>query len=135
MILQNSNVLVQLISLTPLLNRENNIFQFLKHLVLINEIIQDTFGLFKPVGSIRTRIYGLPKLHKKAVPLRPILSMINASQHKLAKLLNVRLEPILKYYSNYVLTPSHLLKELKILKPVIPFSASFDVKSRLPMYR
>ena len=46
---------------------ENNTIKFLKYLVLTNEISQDTFDFITPVGSMRTRIYGLPKIYKKAV--------------------------------------------------------------------
>ena len=33
------------------------------------------YETIRPVGSQRPRMYGLPKIHKKEVPLRPILSM------------------------------------------------------------
>jgi len=36
------------------------------------------------LGSQRPRLYGLPKTHKKDVPLRPKLSMIGSAQHELA---------------------------------------------------
>ena len=44
-------------------------------------------------------LYGVPKIHKKDVPLRPILSMINAPQHEMAKWLAELLKPVLKKYS------------------------------------
>ena len=93
---------------------ENNIVKFLKHLV--KEINQDTFGFVKPVGSITPRIYGLPKLHKKAVRLRPILSMIYSPQHKISKFLNCLLQPVLNSTILIMLlkTPSLLLNELEM---------------------
>ena len=39
----------------------------------------------RPVGSQRPRMYGLPKLHNKEVPLCPILSVTGSSRHQLAK--------------------------------------------------
>ena len=36
-------------------------------------------------GSMRPYMYGVPKLHKDGVLLRPILSMINSPQHELEK--------------------------------------------------
>ena len=75
---------------------ENNIVKFLKHLVTTKEISQDAFDFVKPVGSIRPRIYGFHKLHKKAVSRRPVLSMINSPQHKIAKFLSFLLEPVLE---------------------------------------
>ena len=35
----------------------------------------------RPTGSLRPRLYGLSKVHKKEVPLRPILSMVDSSQN------------------------------------------------------
>ena len=35
----------------------------------------------RQTGSLRPRLCGLPKVHKKEVPLRPILSMVGLSQH------------------------------------------------------
>ena len=109
---------------------ENNIVKFLKHLVLTKEMSQDIFEFVKPVGSIRPRIYGLPKIHKNDVPLRPILSMINSPQHKIAKFLNYLLEPVLDYYSNYVIKDSFtFVEKIRKIKTKNTFMASFDVKS------
>ena len=43
---------------------ENSTIDFLKKLVNNNEIEQSIFMAIKPIGSIRPRMYGLPKLHK-----------------------------------------------------------------------
>ena len=47
-------------------------------------------------------MYGLPKLHKDGVPMQPILSMIKAPQHELAKWLTEVLQPVLAKYSQYL---------------------------------
>ena len=54
----------------------------------------------RPTGSLRTRLHGLPKVHKNEVPLWPILSMVSSSQHALAKYLAAAIDPILQIYSN-----------------------------------
>ena len=46
---------------------ENEMVKFLKYLVEVKEINQEILELIKPVGSIRPRMYGLPKVHKKEV--------------------------------------------------------------------
>ena len=38
-----------------------------------------------PVGEITSRIYGLPKIHKEGVPLRPIVNTIGSPTYELAK--------------------------------------------------
>ena len=42
------------------------------------------YSRIRPTGSQRPRMYGLPKIHKQDVPLRPILSMTGSAQHQLA---------------------------------------------------
>lgn len=39
-------------------------------------------------NGVSPKVYGLPKLHKKDIPLRPITSSINSSFYNLAKYLN-----------------------------------------------
>ena len=90
---------------------EKEINKFLKHLLFKNEIDENLFNLIKPVGSVTPRLYGLPKIHKNDIPLRPILSMVNSAQHKLAKFLNYSLEPVLKHFSTYCLKDSFTFVE------------------------
>ena len=39
----------------------------------------------RPVGSKPPRLYGLPKIHKANVPLRPIVACINSPCYNLSK--------------------------------------------------
>ena len=55
--------------------------------------------LIRPVSSIRSRFYGLPKTHKEGVLLRPILSMICSSENKVAKWFTTILQLMLDYCS------------------------------------
>ena len=63
------------------------------------KILNIDYDRIRPVGSCRPVLYGVPKIHKKDVPLRPILSMINAPQHEMAKWLAELLKPVLNKYS------------------------------------
>ena len=85
---------------------EKNIIDFLKDLANNNEITQEMLDELRPIGSITPKLYGLPKLHKPNIPLRPIISMIKSPQHKLAKFLNKLLQPVLSFYSRYIVTDS-----------------------------
>ena len=83
----------------------------------------------KPVGSIRPRMYGLPKLHKPNIPFRPIQSMIKSPQHKLARFLNFLLEPVLAYYSQFVVKDSfEVIEKIRHAKSTNTVLTSFDVK-------
>nr|CAH8869990.1 unnamed protein product [Trichobilharzia regenti] len=48
----------------------------------------------KPTGTNTTRLYGLPKVHKPGLPLRPVLDMYNSPFHGTAKLLVKILGPL-----------------------------------------
>ena len=43
------------------------------------------FERIPPTGTSIPRLYGLPKVHKDGVPLRPILDLSNSPYHALAK--------------------------------------------------
>ena len=62
-------------------------------------ISKEVYEFIRPVGWQRPRMYGLPKIHKPGIPLRPILSMCHSAQHSLAKWLVEVLNPVLEFYS------------------------------------
>ena len=85
---------------------EKEILDTLKDMVCKKEISQETFNEVKPIGLIRPRLYGLQKMHKREVPLRPIWSMTKFPQQKLARFLNMLLEPVLNQHSRFVFKDS-----------------------------
>ena len=92
------------------------------------------YDRIRPVDSTRPRMYGLPKLHKQDVPLRPILSMTNAPQHAMAKWLTEVLQPVLAKYSERTVKDSFefctVLQGFKSERNVSQtFMCSFDIKS------
>ena len=77
-------------------------------------------------------MYGLPKIHKKDVPLRPILSMTGSAQHQLAKWLTSLLQPVLQNLSSNCLSDSFtFVKEVRkfTFSPSSVFLCSFDISS------
>ena len=84
-----------------------------------------------PTDSLRPRLFGLPKVHKK-VPLRPLLSVVGSSQHALAKYLAAVIDPILQLYSNSCIKDSFsFAKEMQDLQIHLKetFLCSFDIRS------
>ena len=68
---------------------QKRLLELVNSKVLTNEV----YDRIRPTGSQRPQMYGLPKIHKPNVPLRPILSMIGSAQHELAKWLSEVLDP------------------------------------------
>ena len=101
---------------------------------LVNKQIltRDIYDRIPPKGSQRPCMYGLPKTHKEAIPLRPILSIIGSSQHELTKRLSEILAPVLKFYSSNCVQDSftfaNFIQNYK-LEPAKTFLCSFDISS------
>ena len=71
------------------------------------EISSEVYDRVRPTGSVRPRMYGLPKVHKpKPIPLRPILSMAGSAEHELARWLAEVIRPVLNRYSSNVVKDS-----------------------------
>ena len=96
------------------------------------QLTTSTYNNIRPTGSQRPRMYGLPKTNKASVPLGPILSMINSSQHELAKWLCSILQLELDRYSTRCIKDSFTfaktIRELSTDSDQI-FLCSFDISS------
>ena len=77
----------------------------------------------RPVGSIRPRLYGLPKIHKDGVPLRPILPMVGYALQKVANWLSTVLQPCLEHFSRFYVKDSFFFS--KIIRNNIPTDMFF----------
>ena len=64
---------------------ENKLQKRLLELFRRKFTLKEVYEFIRPVGSQRPRMYGLPKIHKPGISLRPILSMCHSAQHSLAK--------------------------------------------------
>ena len=60
----------------PTATQENRLSHKLKGLEKNGEITNALYNKLRPTGSQPPRIYGLPKIHKPDIPLRPIVSCI-----------------------------------------------------------
>ena len=79
---------------------EKNIQRRLLQLSKGGVMHESVYKEIRPTGSLRTRLHGLPKVHKNKVPLWPTLPMVSSSQHVLAKYLAAAINLILQIYSN-----------------------------------
>ena len=110
---------------------EVKLVKFLTTLRASGEISASEFDSIKPIGSLRPRLYGLPKVHKPGCPLRPILSMSGSPQYAASQWLCHVLAPVLQLYSRHCVKDSFSFVETLREQP-IPNNAhmcSFDVVS------
>ena len=101
-IIQDSSKFVEIHddSYKTLLKYEEKANRFIDKLYNNKIITEDLKGNLKSTGSRLGIMYGLPKVHKENVPLRPILSATNSFNYQLSKTLVKMLSPLItKKYS------------------------------------
>ncbi|CAF3304271.1 unnamed protein product [Rotaria sp. Silwood2] len=70
----SDNKKFKLLNQDPTISRENALTTVLRQMKNEEYLTQQEYKYIKPVGSVPARLYGLPKVHKNNVPLRPIVS-------------------------------------------------------------
>ena len=110
---------------------EEELAEYLNLLLERNEMSQTDHDSSVPKGSSRPRMYGLPKIHKSTIPLRPILSMSGSPQYRVSVWLCKLLQSVLSLYSVHCVRDTfdfvELLSELSV--PSEGCLCSFDVVS------
>ena len=82
------------------------------------------------------KIYGLPKIHKPDIPLRPIISCMGSAHDNIVKLLAKTLSPLLGIISNAHINKSgSLLNKLININKKNKYLISLDIKSYILIYR
>lgn len=83
----------------------------------------------RPGDSKAPHLYGLPKIHKDNVPLRPIVSSIGSPTYDLAKFLARIISPLAGNTTSFVQNSTHFTDILKEANAENCIIVSFDVKS------
>ena len=101
---------------TLTIKRELKLQRALKSLKSKRILSEECYTHLSPSGSKPGILYGLPKVHKHNVPIRPILSAVGTYNFKLAKFLVPLLCPLTKKNSPCLIHLSlhHLLHPLEI---------------------
>ena len=90
----------------------------------INKVL---FDRLKPSNTKAPRFYGLPKIHKPDMPLRPIVSAIGSPTYSLAKFVTKIISPLTGQTVAHVLDFRNMILKERIDESEI--MVSFDVKS------
>jgi len=72
-------------------------------------LTEETRRQLCPAGSRPPRMYGLPKIHKEGIPLRPIVSNIGAPTYQLAKHLSGLLRQLTGKSAHHVKNSFHFI--------------------------
>ena len=114
----------------PTKTQEAKLTRELKGLERTGEIPNELYNKIRPVGSKPPRLYGLPKIHKANVPLRPIVACINSLCYNLSKYVTKLISPLVGKSDSYVKNSEHFISMIKDLN-LGPDETlvSFDVSS------
>ncbi|XP_063602489.1 uncharacterized protein LOC134778569 [Penaeus indicus] len=114
---------------TKIIQLEDKLNRMLKHLKDNDSISLETYNQLRASGSLPGILYGLPKVHKPDIPVRPILSAIKTFNYNLAEFLVPILKPITtnEYTVQNSFDFANQMSTISFENPVI--MASFDIQS------
>ena len=92
---------------------EAKIVKTLKQLEARGYISDKERRYLSPQCSPPPQIYGLPKIHKEGIPLRPIVSAIGSPCYRLAKMLARILSPLAGKTSSFIRNSTDFVKRIK----------------------
>ena len=82
------------ITIDPTIKHKNKLVNILKAIKTEGEIDEALYKKLYPTGAGPSKFYGLPKIHKEGIPLRPIVSSIGAASYATSKELARILKPL-----------------------------------------
>ena len=97
----------------PTTKYKNKFISILKSIKVEGGIKEVTYRRFYPRGASSPKFYGLPKVHKQGMPLRPIVSSIGAVIYESAKELSKILKPLVGKSPHHVENNQEFLQHLK----------------------
>ena len=126
---------------------KNKLISLLKTIKSEGGIDETTYRKLYPTGAGTPKFYGLPKVHKAGVPLRPIVSSIGAVTYETSKELSKILKPLvgqspyqvhnnkefLHQLQEQKLGPEYIIMsyDVKALFTSVPIQPSIDIITRL----
>ena len=114
----------------PTATQESRLSRKLKELKKSGEIIGNLYHQLRPTGSQPTRIYGLPKIYKPEVSLRPVLSCIGSPSYQLSRHIASLISPLAGKTDSYVRNSRHFVEVMRNLRvEEDEVLVSFDVSS------
>ena len=114
----------------PIPKLEKKVNELLKELWVKEEINKTGYDRLRNTYSATPQLYGLPKIHKPEVPLRPIVSSIDSPTYNLAKFLTRIVSPLAGKSPSFVKDSGDFVEKARKLKLEEGSTlVSFDVTS------
>ena len=95
---------------------KNKLINLLKTIKAEGGINNTTYKRLYPTGAGSPKYYGLPKIHKAGVPLKPIISSRGSATYETAKELAKIIKPMVERSPHYVQNNKDFLDSIKNIK-------------------
>ena len=96
--------------------QKNRLINILRRIKSEGRLEESTCKKMYPTGASSAKLYGLPKIHKKEIPLRPIVSSQGSVSYGVAKELARILKPLSGNNNHQVLNSREFADEIKKIK-------------------
>ena len=100
----------------PNIKHKNKLITLLKSIKAEGGISENTYKRLHPTGACSPKYYGLPKVHKIGIPLRPIVSSIGSVSYETAKDLSKIHKPLVGKTSYSVKNTKDFIQSIKDIK-------------------
>ena len=114
-ILEDTNT-YRVIQTDPTSRLKNRLISILRRIKTATGLQENIYRKMYPTGASPPRFYGLPKIHKKNIPLRPIVSSIGSVAYGLAKVLADIIKPLMGCSEHHVQNSQMFVEEVKDMK-------------------
>ena len=120
----------KILSSDPTTKHKNKLIALLKLIKAEGGIKENTYRRLYPTGACSAKYYGLPKVHKTGIPLRPIVSSIGSVSYETAKELSKILKPLVGKTPYSVKNNKDFIQSIKDIRlQKDEFMVSYDVEA------
>ena len=114
-VLEDTNT-YKAIQADPTSKLKNKLISILRRVKNATGLQDNIYRKMYPTGASPPRFYGLPKIHKNNIPLRPIVSSIGSVTYGLAKVLADIIKPLMGCSEHHVQNSHMFAEEIKGMK-------------------
>ena len=93
--------------------QKSRLISILKNIKAEGGLNEETYRRLYPTGAVSPKFYGLPKIHKPGIPLRPIVSGTGTATYNTAKELAKILKPLVGMSTHHVQNTRDFVEQLK----------------------
>ena len=106
----------RLLKMDPTNKHKNRLINILRRIKAEGRLEEGTYKKMYPTGASSPKLYGLPKIHKKDIPLRPIVSSQGSVSCGVPKELARILKPLTGNNNHQVLNSKEFADDIKKIK-------------------